>query len=307
MADLMRTIMVFAFGFISACSGLNSHASAETRWQVTKVESASEAAQALVDTRALAGEGFPDGRISTYEDGDISSAWYGAPTERYAHGILGDAIEASRLYVKTKSGKTLKLNLPKFEVFEDQTPRLADLDGDGTIEVVTIRSSLLAGASMTIYGLDGIRLKQKATTRFFGRPNRWLNIAGIAPFLGTEYREIAYVVTPHIGGTLIFYRYDGKKLTKLSAATDVSNHAIGSREMRLSSIADVNSDGSSDIAVPSNDRETLKIFGFKNKKLRLLASARLPAEIDKAIGLQTEGTKGFIVGLENGNYYLVHP
>jgi hypothetical protein len=307
MPNLLRATLCFAFGFMSAFYAMNVEANAQTRWQVTKMESASEAAAALVDTRELANAGFPDGRIATYEDGDISSAWYGLPTERYAHGILGDAIEAARLYVKTKNGKTLKLDLTKLEVFEDQTPRLADLDGDGTVEIITIRSSLLAGASMTIYGLEGIRLKQKATTAFIGRPNRWLNIAGIAPFLGTKYKEIAYVVTPHIGGTLFFYRYDGKKLIKLSAATDVSNHAIGSREMRLSSVADVDSDGSSDIAVPSNDRDLLKIFGFKNKKLKQIATAALPSPIVKAIGLQTEGTKGFLVGLENDDYYLVHP
>lgn len=307
MAYLLRALILFAFVFAPAFSMPLGEANAEARWQVTKMESASEAEQALEDTRPLASEGFPHGRIATYEDGDISQAWYGSPTERYSHGILGDAIEAARLYVKTKNGKTLKLTLPKLEVFEDQTPRLADLDGDGSIEVITIRSSLLKGAAMTIYGLEGIRLRQKATTGFIGRANRWLNIAGIAPFLGKKYNEIAFVVTPHIGGTLIFYRYDGKELVKLSAATNVSNHEIGSAEMRLSAVADVNSDGSSDLAVPTDDRDVLKIFGFKNRKLNLIASAKLPAAINKAIGLQTEGIKGFIVGLENGNYYLVHP
>lgn len=307
MANFKRALIPFAFGLVTAFAGTANPANAEVRWQVTKMDSSSEAAALLKDARPLADAGLPNGRVATFEDGDISSAWYGSPTRRYAHGILGDDIEAGTLHVKTKNGRTHKINLSKFEVFEDLTPRLADLDGDGSIEVITIRSSLLAGASMTIYGMDGIRLKEKASTGFIGKPNRWLNIAGIAPFLGSKYQEVGLVVTPHIGGTLIFYRYDGKKLIKLSGARDVSNHVIGSSEMRLSAVADVDSDGSSDLAVPSDDRETLKIFGFKNNKLNLAATAALPAPIDKAIGLQTEGTKGFIVGLENSAYYLVHP
>lgn len=307
MVRLVRHLFIVTLAPILAAVLLGDVAQAEDRWKLTRIENTEETVAALEDTRELANAGIPGGRIATFKDGDITSAWYGNPTERYKHGALGDNIEADSLYVKTKGGKTLKVNLPRLEVFEDLTPRLADLDGDGTVEVVTIRSSIIAGAAVTIYGLDGIRLKQKATTDFIGKPNRWLNIAGIAPFLGTRFQEIAFVVTPHIGGTLFFYRFDGSKLVKLSGASNVSNHVNGSSEMRLSAIADVNSDGSGDLAVPTNDRETLQIFGFDKRKLKLLATAALPSAIDKAIGLQTEDVKGFILGLENGEYYLAHP
>ena len=307
MARLVCHLFILTFMPILTVVLSGDLAKAEDRWKLTRIENAEKTAAALTDTRELANAGIPGGRIATFKNGDISSAWYGNPTERYGHGALGDKIEADSLYVKTRGGKTLRLNLSKFEVFEDLTPRLADLDGDGTIEVITIRSSTLAGAAMTIYGLEGIRLTQKATTDFIGKPNRWLNIAGIAPFLGTKYQEIAFVVTPHIGGTLYFYRYTGSKLARLSGASNVSNHVNGSSEMRLSAIADVNSDGGSDLAVPTDDRATLQIFGFENRKLKLLASAALPSPIDKAIGLQTEDVKGFILGLENGEYYLAHP
>ena len=307
MARLVRHLLILTLAPVLAAVLFGDVAKAEDRWKLTRIENTEESEAALKDTRELANAGIPGGRIATFKDGDITSAWYGNPTERYGHGALGDKIEADSLYVKTNGSKTLRVNLPRLEVFEDLTPRLADLDGDGTIEVVTIRSSIIAGAAVTIYGLDGIRLKQKATTEFIGKTNRWLNIAGIAPFLGTKYQEIAFVVTPHIGGTLYFYRYTGSKLARLSGASNVSNHVNGSSEMRLSAIADVNSDGGSDLAVPTDDRATLQIFGFDKRKLKLLATAALPSAIDKAIGLQTEDVKGFILGLENGEYYLAHP
>jgi hypothetical protein len=40
---------------------------------------------------------------------DIAQAWLTRPTKRYDHAILGDAIEAGGLAVKTRDGKTLEL------------------------------------------------------------------------------------------------------------------------------------------------------------------------------------------------------
>lgn len=286
---------------------LPNPALSETRWAITPLDPADYPAEIVPDTRELAGAGLVDGRIATHEGGDIIRAWYSRPTERYRHAILGDGVEAGQLNVITANSRTLEKRLIKIEVFEDQTPRLADLDGDGSVEVITIRSSMAQGASMTIYGLQGRRLVEKASTGFYGRPNRWLNIAGIGAFTGGKYKEIAIVTTPHIGGTLFFYRYDGGRLTKLSAATGFSNHEIGSREMRLSAMRDINSDGGIDLAVPSDDRKSLRIMGFSGRNLKALAVAKLPAAIDKAIGLAKGEKDGFIVGLDNGGIYKVHP
>jgi hypothetical protein len=41
---------------------------------------------------------------------DIAQAWLTRPTKRYDHAILGDAIEAGGLAVKTRDGKTLELS-----------------------------------------------------------------------------------------------------------------------------------------------------------------------------------------------------
>ncbi|MBV6658846.1 MAG: hypothetical protein KI785_13875, partial [Devosiaceae bacterium] len=95
-----------------------------------------EAAPSSTSTRSLAERcspapnGLPDGCVAQGA-ADIARAWYEAPTRRYAHAILGDAIEAGTLAVRTRAGATLRFVLPDNEVFEDRTPRLVDLDGDG--------------------------------------------------------------------------------------------------------------------------------------------------------------------------------
>lgn len=280
-------------------------AQAQSRWVVEALDGKAFPAEILRETRAKAPDGLPDGLVDVAPSGDIRKAWYTEPTTRYGHAILGDGIEAGTLVVQTGKGRKFRLTLPRSEVFEDRYPRIADLDGDGTNEVVTIRASTSKGASVTVYGMNGETLVEKATTGFIGRANRWLNIAAITPMTGNSGNEIAFVSTPHIGGTLHVVRYVRGKLVSLGSVRGFSNHVIGSREMRLSAVADVDANGRMDIAVPSADRKSLRIMGIGANGLTQLGSTNLPAPIDKAIALQTRGRNGFVVGLEDGSVHLV--
>ena len=51
--------------------------------------------------------GLPDGSYALYRAGtkDAVAAWYGTPTRRYRHAILGDDIEAGSLHVATRDGR----------------------------------------------------------------------------------------------------------------------------------------------------------------------------------------------------------
>ncbi|MDH3742391.1 MAG: hypothetical protein OER56_12425 [Hyphomicrobiales bacterium] len=279
---------------------------AQQVWHVKMIDDAALSKTDGPETRTRTSDGLPDGLVAARDTGDIRSAWYAMPTKRYGHGILGDAIEAGELKVRTSAGKMLSVQLPETEVFEDRYPRLADLDGDGTTEVITIRSSVTEGASVTVYGLAGGALTERASTGFIGRANRWLNIAGIASFKGGRAKQIAFVRTPHIGGTLYIYEFDAAGLTRAASMYGFSNHVIGSREMRLSATADINNDGAIDLALPSDDRNVLRVMGFMNGTLTELASAPLPSRIDKAIAVEhSSAGAAFIVGLGNGKVYRV--
>lgn len=287
---------------IAATSGNASAAG----WRVEALDPAAYPPEIVAETGDLAPDGLPDGRIARTSDGDIRAAWYVAPTRRYGHGILGDAVEAGGLRVQTAGGETLALDLPESEVFEDRTPRLADLDGDGRVEVVTLRASLTAGGSVTVYGIEGGALVERGTTGFIGRANRWLNVAGIADFLGEGGLQIAYVQTPHIGGTLLVYRLDAGGLSKVAALYGFSNHVIGATEQRLSGVADVDGDGLADLALPSADRKTLRMVSIDLDGIREIANVPLPARVDKAI--LAEGSGGglrFVLGLDDGSVVAV--
>lgn len=279
-------------------------AGAADNWKIERIEKGTWPDVVIKEPGRRAQNGLPDGRVATRATGDIAEAWYGEPTRRYAHAILGDAIEAGSLHVNTRDGKTLTLRLPQSEVFEDRTPRLADLDGDGTTEIITIRSSSNKGGSVTVYGVIDGKLQQMATNGFIGRSNRWLNIAGIADFDGRPGLEIAFVRTPHIGGTLFFYGYRNGKLQRVGAIDGFSNHAIGALEMRLSAITDIDGDGKIELALPSNNRASLRIVELRPGKPVERAEIPLPARIDRAIAVRGKGRGiSIIVGLDDGEIY----
>lgn len=296
---MFRNRKTFLFLF-TLCLPILSAKAAED-WIIEPVKTGSWPDAIIEEKGRAAPDGLPDGRIATSTVGDIAQAWYGEPTSRYAHAILGDGIEAGTLHVKTRAGETHVLRLPQTEVFEDRMPRLADLDGDGTTEIITIRASTSKGGSVTVYGLVNGNLRQLATNGFIGRANRWLNIAGIADFDGRPGLEIAFVRTPHIGGTLFYYTYRNGMLRRIAAMDGFSNHEIGAREMRLSAITDVDADGRIELALPSNNRATLRIIELGSGGLMERAAIALPARINRAIAVQGKGDKTAIfVGMDNG-------
>lgn len=71
------------------------------------------------------------------------------------------------------------------------------------------------------------------------------------------------MVTPHIGGVLTIYERDGDKLAPKALMRDVSNHAIGSPDLRLHTVIDWNDDGIPDIAVPNQSRSVLRFITLK--------------------------------------------
>ncbi|MEM0900115.1 MAG: hypothetical protein AAGI92_09220 [Pseudomonadota bacterium] len=215
----------------------------------------------------------PDGKIAVSNQGDIRRAWYARPTQRYQHCILGDCIEGGSLVVENGNGEQFEFVLPQNQVFEDLTPRLADLDGDPeTTEVVTIRASTTRGAAVVIYGLiDGV-IREIAASSENGRPNRWLAIAAIVD------QTIYFVRTPHIGGRFSSVELGSGGIVREAndVYLDVSNHLIGSRVMMSTAFA--NSRGEVRVALPSQDRTRLAILGNSTRD-----DVNLPEPIDKAI------------------------
>jgi len=190
--------------------------------------------------------GVADGGV----DKGIASAWYSCATTRYRHGVLGDAVEGGCLLVTDDQGEEWILNLDSKYVFEDTTPRIADMNNDGKNDVVTIRSDNRLGAALIIYTLGDNGLQELGSTPPIGKSNRWLAPAGIADFNNDGQNDVTYVQTPHIGGTLRFWSMNDGKLEELANMPGFSNHSIGATRVSISRVYDANEDGVQDIALP---------------------------------------------------------
>ncbi len=243
-------------------------------------------------------ESLPDGDIAKATGSGPVQAWYTNPTKRYGHGVLGDKIEAGSLVAMDEKGLRYELDLPQSRVFEDITPRLADLDADGINEIITIRTDLNAGASVAIYGIRANKLSEIASTKPIGLRNRWLSIAGIGNFLGNGRLEIAIVKTPHINGTLeVLSLQDGKLNPLYKPVAGYATHVIGSRHLSLAAVGDLNGDGVDELVLPSQDRKHVAVLNLKSG-VSLLVVRTLPSRITQPIVIQDR--RIIRVKLDNG-------
>ena len=215
---------------------------------------------------ARAEERLPDGEETRM---GAVTAYLIAPTTRYSHGALGDAIEAGGFAVDV-SGQTKIFMLPKDEVFEDLRVRLHDLDGDGPPEAIIIRSHVSKGASIAAYDIDSIGISLRAQSDYIGQANRWLNIVGFGDFTGEGKTMVAAVVTPHLQGSLRLYELVGDQLVERARIDGFTNHLNGTRELDLATLRDVNGDGIVDIMLPVLDGSSMAAVTFKGGQPRVL-------------------------------------
>jgi hypothetical protein len=239
---------------------------------------------------------------------DIKAAWLAGPTGRYDHGVLGDAIEAAALKVETGTGKILSYQLPSYSVFEDLTPRLADLDGDGRDEIVVVRSSAGAGAAVAVLGIRGDKLDLIAQSPAIGLSHRWLNPIGAGDFDGDGRKEIAVVQTPHIGGVLILYRVEGNRLVEFAREAGYSTHAIGSTVLGMAAVLDLDGDEADDILLPDQTRSELLGIGYVGGEFQVLWAVPNRERIVTSVviaDVDGNGVPDVLYGLDDGSVWLL--
>lgn len=154
-------------------------------------------------------------------------ALLGPNSERYRHGILGDAVEATGVGVfdptDLKPRASLALSAPF--VFEDLEVRPLRLSGERDALVV-VRAGPQGGAALVVIEQRESSLRIRSLGPDFRQANRWL-----APVVGLQ--AIWAVHTPHLGGVLHSYQEREGKLFALAQLDGVSNHLIGSRNLSM--------------------------------------------------------------------------
>ena len=196
----------------------------------------------------------------------IERAWFGPADRAHGHDALGTGRYPGRVYAIVKnSGRRheVHLALPVDAAFEDGLIRLADLDADGSPQIVLVSASRMAGAAITVLGVerrDGAPvLLERAHGPSVGS-RRWLNPVGVGDFHGDGQQDVVAVATPHIGGVLTLYRYQRPHLVPVAHERDVSNHVYGEVEQQLAAVT--TRDGRRCVAIPNQSRHRLRFLAL---------------------------------------------
>jgi hypothetical protein len=251
----------------------------------------SESGEALSPyvNQALFEDPLEDSRV--VQAGDFAAA-LANPTDRYGHGVLGDAIEAAAIeWINLCSNERGRIDIPAPDVIEGISPMLADVDGDSELEVLATVSNGDEGARLVSWEFDGTPLAESAP---IGRGNRWRNQLAVGPFGPEGQIEVIDVRTPHIGGTLQAFRVtggnDGVILERVAASDDrYTTHVIGSRNLDMGLALDANADGRLDVVVATSDRRALVALTRTNESQgwTSVAALELPALLTSNLATQT--------------------
>ena len=169
---------------------------------------------------------------------DIVDAKYAGRTSIYGHEVVPGG-EYGALEIQLDDGRIMGVSpIPEMAVFEDTSPRLVDVDGDGSPEIITVISYLQQGAAIRIWDESPVLddpsippLKVLAEGEPIGTRFRWLAIVGAADLDGDGSIEIAYVDRPHLAKTLRIVNIDGDSLVEKASAGGVTNHRIGEADI----------------------------------------------------------------------------
>jgi hypothetical protein len=235
----------------------------------------------------------------------------------YPHDALGSGTHAGTITVTERrpvapgpDPKPVPTAIARVEagpgaVFEDRAPRLADLDGDGTPEVVTIKSYRERGAALAVIAKREGNWAVAAETPPIGEPQLWLNPAAIADFAGAGRPQIALVRTPHRDGILEIWAYEAGNLVRRAAKAGYSNHAFGQSAQDLAALVDLG-DGPQ-LAIPTLDRRSLAVLSLKGE---IAERVRIPLPAPALTGVAVLGRgreTHVLVGLEDGRIADVKP
>lgn len=236
---------------------------------------------------------LPDSRVVMANN--IAVALSG-PTDRYAHAVLGDALEASAIeFIDLCSNESGRIDIAAPDVIEGVAPLLADVDGDTELEILVTVSNSVGGARLVVYEFSGTVL---AESEPIGRGNRWRNQLAVGAFGPAGEVEIIDVRTPHIGGTvqsfaLTFGDEAGPTLERVAASDDrFTSHVIRTGNLDMGLAIDGDLDGRLDVVIPTAERDALVALTRTNNADGWTEIAELPLDGTLTTNLASQTDRG---------------
>ena len=244
---------------------------------------------ALPDARLLVD---PSGRILLLTE----------PTTRYAHAIAGDELEAGQVtMVATRPSPRVVFNIviPDDRVVEGIAPIWADLNGDGTREIIVTLSDAQNGAQVVVFDEQGHIV---ASGPAVGQGFRWRHQIAVAAFAPDGALSLAEVLTPHIGGVTGFYRWVGDELVIETTLDGYTSHVINTRNLDMAAAGDFDGDGRPELLLPTQSRDALGGIRWEAEGAQVMWTLPLDGQLTTNVGAMTllNGRIAVAVGMDTG-------
>jgi len=219
---------------------------------------------------------------------------------RYNHRIFGPKKEATGFVVIKNGQVTAKYELSGKRIFETLRPLIADIipENPGS-EILLTASDSDQGARLEIYSMTGAFI---GSSEAIGKGYRWMHLLAVAPFGPNGEIEIATVRTPHIGGILEYYRWNGKELIKTASLEGVSTHRINSNNLNMAIAADFTGNHKVELFLPSQDFRTLILVKRIQAGVTMLKTIPLNGELNTNLMITTYPKKSLWLGTNNNTF-----
>jgi hypothetical protein len=254
----------------------------------------------------LAVDALPDARLLVDENDRILLLT--GPTERYDHGVLGDAVEATVITLietqpNIRVATTIPVDAPA--VIEGIAPIWVDITGDGLREIIVTVSDRVSGARLEVFDEAG---QVVASGPAIGLGYRWRNQMVLLPG-PDDASEIVDVLTPHINGVVEFYQMESDRLEIVAQAPGYTSHVIGTRNLDIGLAGDFDADGRVEVVLPN---QTLTSLGaIRHEAQGAVVAWDLPIEGQVSTNLAglalADGSLALGVGLEDGRLRVWSP
>jgi hypothetical protein len=254
---------------------------------------------------SLSSRALSDSRIVRVSDTRLIAL--GNPSNEYGHGILGDRIEPKGLIlIETGAGRrpfVFQRSLRTEGVMETLIPLAADVEPGGSLELVVPVSTSAGGTRIVVADVTGSVLAEGPN---IGQPFRWRHPLAVGPLGPEGQTEIVVTKTPHIGGSLEYYRLSGESLELVHSRRGYSTHRSGARNLDMALAGDFTGDGRADMLVPTQGMESLAVVSRTGTGSQEAARIRLPAPVSSNLfAARTEAGRIVVaVGLESGDVLI---